>query len=351
MHHGCTLYDLAKELGLSVATTSKALNGYKDVSEKTRARVLQMAKKLKYEPSIAAQSITTKRSFLIGIVLDDLVDGFMHPHFAEILQRFRETIEAGGYQMLFINNQHQEGKTLLQKCRHRGLDGVLVVSSSDTSQELCELMESDIPLVVVAYEWEGCTSVLSDNRGGMALLVRYLWEKGHRKFAYISAPLCAKTGAAAQRYHGLMEAAQRFDIFLPQENIVFADSLTFLGGYRAQAALCAREIQATVVMTAYDIMAVGAMSYLQEAGIAVPAGLSVTGFDDLPTDHLIFHKLTTVRQHRDQIGKIAGAKLLEQMMQGTKIVAPVCLPVTLVERSSVQRIDHAENASPPGGPG
>lgn len=333
-----TIYDLAGMLGLSVATTSKALNGYADVSEKTRARVLAKAREIGFEPSIAARTITTKKSFLIGVIYHYISDGLMHPHFIEILEFFRQTMEDAGYQIMFVGKNGSGGRSLLQSCLYRSVDGIMLLSYDGTAPELAEVMQSPLPTVSVAYEWPDCASVLSDNRAGMRLLVDYLYGLGHRSFAYFTFPTVWPVGAGAERYAGFMQALAQKRIDITEDHILRTRDLTYRDGQWAAEEMLRRGIRPTAVLTAHDRIALGAIDTLHKRGIRVPEDLSVTGFDDLQTDYLVSQMLTTVRQQRRQIGVTSANLMLEQISGGTKRDARIRLPVELVERSSVQAV-------------
>ncbi|MEG0049069.1 MAG: LacI family DNA-binding transcriptional regulator [Clostridia bacterium] len=332
-----TIYDLASDLGLSVSTTSKAINGYTDVSMKTRERVMQRAKELGFEPSMAAKANTTKQSFLLGVIYAEKGEGLMHPHFSEILENFRKTVEMHGYQIMFIGeNNLSTNRTLLQTCRYRGVDGVLIMAFDHRVEELHQVLESDIPMVLVDYEWENCSSVISNNEDGMKRIIDYCWQQGHRDFCYIAAPKIFQ--AAEERLYGIKDGLKKYGIQLPEEKIVYTDEYSFKEGYDAMEKLLKRKLSSTVVVTAYDRYAFGAMYCLQEHGIKVPEELSVTGFDDLPSDQMLFWKLTTVRQQRAQIGIEAGRILLDEIQHGEKEQVRIRLDTPLVVRTSVKKI-------------
>ena len=333
-----TIYDFAKELQLSAATVSKALNGYPDVGPKTRARVLAKAAELGFEPNIAARSITTKKSQLIGVLFSNIHEGLLHPHFAEILEHFRNAVEAGNYEMVFIADQPGKQRSLWQACQYRAVEGVLVVSYDASSEEFATLMNSPLPVVLVSYEWPGCSSVLSDNGAGMRVLVDYLYDCGHRDFAYISAPLEHVSGAGWERFAGVRDALAEKGLRLTERNTIVAASLGAKSGYNAATEMLSREMQATAVITAYDRLAVGAIDCFERSGLHVPEDISVTGFDDLPSDLDMLKSLTTMRQQRDKIGKLAAELLLKQISAGRKLTEPIRLPVELVPRTSTKII-------------
>lgn len=333
-----TIYELAQHLGLSVSTTSKALNGYPDVNEETRKRVLRAAEELGYQPSIAAQSITTKRSYLVGVLyVENTGIGLMHPHFSEILEYFKQTIEQNGYQLMFISQSTGDVKrTLLQTCRYRSLDGLLIMAADRTHPEVVEILGSDIPAVLVDFAWPPRPSVISDNIGGIRMVADYLVSLGHREFVYLAGPI--HQIAFELRKEGLIAGLLAHGISLPEERICASDGMDFQGGYEAMESMLPHLPAATAVIGAYDDMTIGALCCLRDHGIRVPEDVSITGFDNIINDQVDYWQLTTVEQPRAQIGTLAAEQLLANMQDKTCEGESVLLPVRLVERSSCRRI-------------
>jgi LacI family transcriptional regulator len=337
-----TIYDLAKKLGISVATTSKALNGYSDVNPVTRERVITAAKELGFEPSAAARSITTKRSYLIGVIFKDLGGGLMNPHFSEILEYFRRTVESLGYQIMFVS---VNDRTLLQNARWRGLDGVVVMSYEEDSEQLDELLSTSIPAVLTDFDHGNSASVFSDNLAGMEVIVDYLWGMGHRNFSYVSTPLNQTSGK--ERFDGVRDALTRRGIRFEDCQVIHAAGHSHAAGYCAGEELMRNRFLCAGIpvacITASDQIAYGLCTYLKEHGVSVPVQISVTGFDDLPLEETNYWQLTTLRQQRGQIGQEAGTSLIRQIREGTKDHSRIRLTVSLVERGSVRNL--TENGS------
>lgn len=332
-----TIYDLAKSLGLSVSTASKALNGYPDINPETRRRVLEEAQRMGFEPNSAARSITTKRSYLIGIVYREDGEGLMHPHFAEILENFRKAMEEHGYQLMFIGDSTGNvQRTILQTCRYRSLDGVLVMAVDRQKPGVEEFLNSSVPMVLVDFEWPGRNSVLSDNQGGMEQVVDHLYELGHRDFLYLSAPRHSPAGE--ERLMGVTRALESHGIALPPSRIVEAESFDFKSGYQAVERALKNGTEFTAVITAYDRLAFGAIYCLREHGLRVPEDVSITGFDDLNSDQMFFWQLTTVEQQRSQIGAEAARVLLKSMLERKHKAERFRLPVRLVKRATCRSI-------------
>ena len=189
-----SIRDLAAACGLSVSTVSKALNGYPDVSEKTREQVRRAAESLGYHPSAIARSLKTGRSFNLGVLYsDDTQSGFTHNYFGPVLQAFKQEAERRGYDITFIS-KGQQGMTYLQHCQFRSIDGVCIVCSHFSDPEVQELLSGPLPVVTVDYVFNNRSCIQSENRQGMELLTRYVIARGHRKIAYISGDEGAVSG-------------------------------------------------------------------------------------------------------------------------------------------------------------
>jgi len=183
-----TIYDLAKITGFSITTVSKALNNYKDVSEKTRAKILQAAAEMDYLPNAHAQSLSTKKSWAIGVMFSEANEvGMKHPFFNGIIESFRHATEEHGYDLIFASrNLRNRDMSYLEHFKHRAVDGIVVICSDRMDEQVQELMQSDIPIVVVDMDSANCSVVYSDNTEGARMAVNYLYELGHRHIAHIA---------------------------------------------------------------------------------------------------------------------------------------------------------------------
>jgi LacI family transcriptional regulator len=329
-----TIYDLAKSLNLSVSTTSKALNGYQDVSDKTRQRVLAAARAMQFEPSVNARMLVTKRSYLIGILYVDFENmGLSHPHFNEILEHFKREVEAAGYQIMFLGNKvGPKKRTLLENCRYRGLDAVLVMAADYTHPQVAELLQSGVHCVLVDFAFPGRPSVLSDNLQGMEMLVDYLHSLKHTKMLHMAAPRGTPSGE--ERLEGFQQALARRNLPFSMDQVIFAKGFGFQDGYEAMERLISGGIYGTALLCNCDPLASGAMYCLSQHGLRVPQDISVTGFDNVNEDQMSPWRLTTIAQPRAQIGSMA-ADMCISLIEGVQVPPLVTrLPVSLVVRSS-----------------
>ena len=183
-----SMKDISAACGVSVATVSKALNDHRDIGEKTKERIRQTAKEMGYFPNSAAQALKTNRTYNIGVLfVDEARSGLTHDYFSYVLDSFKRTAEEYGYDITFINCSKSDRNRMsyLEHAKHRGVDGVVVACIDFHDPEIMELARSDIPVVTIDYIFNNRMAVVSDNVNGMNQLLTYVYDKGHRRIAYI----------------------------------------------------------------------------------------------------------------------------------------------------------------------
>lgn len=336
-----TIYDIADKSGFSVATVSKVFNNYKGVNEKTVARVMETARQLNYTPNIIAQSLTTKKSWIIGIVCSDIdIDTPTHPHFTQILNAFREAIARAGYDAMYISDSSNAfGKGFYEHCVSRQVDGVLLAVSAVGRSKALPLIESGaFPCVSVEDIYENIPCVISDNRGGTIQMLDYLYNLGHRRIAYISGPL--DTTAGKERYDAFMEFFAAKGMTPADKYIAVADNYTIKCGYTATNRLLSQcwNDPPTAIFCAYDEFAYTAVEILTQRGYKIPHDISIAGFDNIIVSECSTPKITTVAQDRDIIGADAAEIMLRMLDdEGYRPKGAVRIPTSLVVRNSVRK--------------
>ncbi|MDL5378388.1 LacI family DNA-binding transcriptional regulator [Exiguobacterium mexicanum] len=329
-----TIYDLAKKTGFSITTVSKALNNYKDVSEKTRAKILQAAAEMDYLPNAHAQSLSTKKSWAIGVMFSGANEvGMKHPFFNGIIESFRHATEEHGYDLIFASrNLRNRDMSYLEHFKHRAVDGIVVICSDRMDEQVQELMQSDIPIVVVDMDSANCSVVYSDNSEGARMAVNYLYELGHRAIAHIAGDSSIDAGAA--RVKGYELAMHALDLPIQPGYLVNAGFFSVEEGKQAMEQLLQLPSPPTAVFVAGDQMAIGAIEAVHENGLRVPEDISIIGYDDIEMIKYITPKLTTIRQDTDEIGEAAAELLIEKMTAKERRTERRVIPVRLIERAS-----------------
>jgi len=334
-----TIQQLAEQSGVSVATVSRALNGSSGVSEATRERIVALAQELDYTPSAAARTLVSRRSHVVGVVLETGPDhpDLKHPFFQEVLVGLKHGVGAQGYDLLlFASERPGNGfggtHSYLRRAEHHGVDGAILMGF-DGDPEIARLAASSLPCVAVDADLDGPRTgyVMSENREGAALAVRHLHELGHERIATVTGWLRTKPGA--DRLDGYREELEQLGLE-PREEYVVEGDFYDESGYRGTRQLLELDEPPTALFAASDQMAAGAIRAANELGVGVPGGLAVVGFDDIALASLIQPQLTTVRQNMQALGEVA-AEGLGRMIEDSE-AAPVrqLVPTELIVRVS-----------------
>jgi LacI family transcriptional regulator len=334
-----SIRELAEKSGVSIATVSRVLNNYPDVSEETRRRVLEVARELDYTPTQAARTLVTKRSYVIGVILFTGLDhpDIQHPFFQEVLAGLKHGVGAAGYDLLLYANEansHGSGQqSYLSRSRHHHVDGVAVMGVSGRDPEVRALAGSPIPCVAVDIDLVGPRTgyVMSDNVAGAEAAVQHLFELGHRRIALIGGPTDTRPGA--DRLLGYRSALDRLGLGYNPDFVQEGDFYP-PSGEAAMHSLLSLPEAPTAIFAASDLMAVGAVAAARERGLTVPEHVAIVGFDDVQIASLGQPPLTTIRQEKVGLGIRAGEALVEMIEDPTATPPALTVPVTLVVRES-----------------
>jgi DNA-binding LacI/PurR family transcriptional regulator len=303
---------IAEKCGVSIATVSKALNGHSDVGDNTREVVLAAARELGYMPNSQARALKMNKTYNIGILLDDKAkSGLTHPFFSSVIDGFRVECASHGYDISLINLiNSQIGSSKMscyEHCMYRKVDGILAACVDFYSDEMAELLDSEIPILSIDFKREGTYSVSSNNSAGLQSIVEYVHNCGHTKIAYIYGESSQVTTTRLNAYLNTMRALglQVQPDYLKQGR--YTDSeLTekivteIMKGYDPP----------TCIIVTDDVAAIGAMNAAKRLGISIPEDLSLVGYDGISLIQLLKPKLTTYSQDSYKIGTVAAQKLV-----------------------------------------
>jgi LacI family transcriptional regulator/LacI family purine nucleotide synthesis repressor len=335
-----SIKDIAKICGVSVATVSKALNDKKDVGEETKQRIKEVARQQGYFPQYYARAIRMNKSYNIGVLfVDESMSGLTHDYFSDILNSFKVTAEGEGYDITFINSnkKHKKSKTYLEHCRYRGLDGVVIACIDFCNPEVKELVESDIPVIMIDYEMKNRRSVISNNAKGMRQLVEYIIAQGHRKIAYIAGD--STSVVTDIREESLRAVLRENHIELPEEYLLSSEYRNLQKAAEFTRKLLQLPEPPTCIIYSDDYSAVGGIGEIKRMGLEIPKDISVAGYDDIFIAGKLQPRLTTVRQNTEKIGSIAAEQLI-RLMEGrpSENIAPIIVDTELIPGASVKKI-------------
>lgn len=328
--------DIAEDLGVSLMTVSKALRNHSDISEKTRDRVLKRMRELNYQPDWIARSMVTGRTYLVGLVLPDL----MHSFFAEVAKGVARKLQPRGYQVVISDTEEDGGieRRQVGVLVNRKVDGLIIASAQHNGRlELFQMLERNkIPYVLIDRILPGTQAnfvgVKDDDLG--ALATEHLIAQGCQRIAHIRGPAVA-TGTG--RLRGYRRALARHGMTARPQHIAsgeYGDNT----GYEAMQQLLRTSPRPDGVFCYNDPVAAGAIKAILEARLRVPKDIAVIGAGNVHYSDLLRVPLSTVDQSSSTIGETA-ADLLLQAMESKKPAAPqrIFIPPRLVVRDSSRR--------------
>lgn len=328
---------IAEACGVSVATVSKALSNHNDIGIETKTRIRMTAKEMGYLPNSAAKALKTKRTDTIGVLyLDASNGGFTHDFFATVLNGFKQDIEKKGYDITFINVSRNGNNDMsyLNHCRYRGFDGVLIACIDYDNEDVQELVESDIPIVMIDHTWPNKCGVLSNNLKGMRDLMDYVVSKGHRRIAYIHGE--SSSEVTKERIRMYKEVCAQNEIPIREEYLREAKYRDAVSSREETEKLLALKEPPTCILYPDDFASFGGMNALREAGLRIPEDMSIAGYDGILLARSYRPKLTTVAQNTEEMGRQA-AELLVQMIERPQVVEPgnIIIDADLLKGESV----------------
>lgn len=331
-----TLHDVAREVGVHPSTVSRALDPDRSalVKESTRRRIVEIADRLGYRPHMIARGLQTGRTLTVGVVIADLGNTFVTP----IIHGLTASLETQGMMPVIAETQddHHRFRQILDHMLGRQVDAIVSIASRAGDRAILEEAAQHVPVVLTARPLAHTTlpQVIQDDRQGASLAVQYLAELGHERVAQLRGPLDVEN--FARRAEGFSETARRSG--MTEIGIdAYGSRPVIEEGDRLMRILMAQSDLPTGVFVHNDLMAVGALSVLHEAGIAVPGRVSMIGYNDLPTVGHVDPPLTTIRYPGWDVGKHAG-DMVKGLLAGEPI-ENVILEPTLVVRCSTAPLD------------
>lgn len=331
-----SLKTIAEKCGVSTATVSKALNDQKDISDDTKERIRKEAEKLGYFPNAAARALKTNRSYNIGVLFEEEAGrGLTHEYFSGVLNGLKVQAEKMGYDVTFINNRLESRKmSYYEHCRYRNFDGVIIVCAEFGAANVEELMNGKIPVVTIDYVHHNCTAVSSNNINGMEKLVRYIYEQGHRKIAYIHGQ--ENSDVTKDRLVSFYRTMKELGLEIPDEYIRCADYLETEEAARQTEELLKLKNPPTCILYPDDTALIGGRNVIIAKGLKIPGDISIAGYDGIRMSELLYPQITTIKQDTDRIGSEAAKRLIHLIEEPkTTLIERVVIEGTLMKGQSV----------------
>lgn len=309
-----TIKDIARKAGVAHTTVSRALRGSPLIADETSARIRTIAAELGYYPSAAARSLKTNRTQALGVIVSNIAD----PFFSEILQGIDDVAQQSGYSLFIAAAQHDPGreKVIVKTMREHRVDGVILCSTPFSTEQSQQLLTHNIPIVVVnnqaAEDYR--YSIYHDDMDGSRQLTRHLLDLGHHRIGYLGNALSGRT--TLERLSGFQQEMAAARIPVQSEYIHQVQGGSAEHGLAGLAHFLCLPVRPTALVCYNDLLAVGVLKGLFQAGLRVPEQFSVTGFDNIDYSEFTSPPLTTFDQPKRTIGTEAARMMLELLNTG-----------------------------------
>jgi LacI family transcriptional regulator len=333
---GARMIDIARDLGVSLMTVSKALRSHSDISEQTRIRVMKRARELDYRPNWIARSLVTRRTYVIGLVIPDL----MHSFFAEVAKGVTRKFEPLNYQIIIANSDENADieERQVELLLARSVDGLIIASSQPNSRRSLfgTLANRGVPYVLVDRSPAGLEAnfvgVKDEEIGAMA--TEHLIEQGCRRIAHIRGPLIPPgTG----RLRGYGRTLAKHGLKAPPEYVVSGQHSDG-SGYDAMRQLLKLNPPPDGVFCYNDPVAAGAIKAVLETGLKVPEDIAIIGAGNVHYSDLLRVPLSTIDQSSSAIGETAAELLVSCIESKTPVPAKrILIAPQLIVRESSRR--------------
>lgn len=308
-----TLKEIAHTLGISITTVSKALKNYPDVSDKTKKAVIELATKLHYTPNSFAVNLRTKESKTIGLIIPEIV----HHFFSNVINAIIDEAEKNGYLVIIL----QSNETLaLEKKQvalliNKRVDGIIMSLSNESNNDehIQEIINRQIPFVMFdkIAKLANCSKVVIDDQKAAFDAVQHLINIGCKKIAHIRGPLNPQN--AIDRHIGYKKALEKNGIPYNDALVYTCENVTFEEGKDFAAQIINQHENVDGIFAITDLVAVGAIDYLNKKNIKIPHDIAVIGFSNWFMSQVITPTLSTVDQPSNEMGRAAFYLLLEEM--------------------------------------
>jgi len=330
--------DIARELGVSIITVSKVLRNHDDISEKTRKRVLDKVREMNYTPNLAARSLVTGRTYLVGLVVPDL----MHTFFAQIAKSLSSALLKKGYCLTISTSDEDpevEERTVTRLLARR-MDALIIASAATRSPTLERIVNEGPPLVLVDRRFPDLDAnyVGTDDEAVGAMATEHLIDIGCERIAHLRGP---DTSCGRGRLAGFQKTLLRHGMIAPEGYISAqgpADVHSMESGQELTRQLLRFKPRPDGIFTFNDSMGIGAIHAIRDAGLRVPEDIAVVGAGNLYYSEELRIPLTTVDQQTEETGE-RTARLVLSLLESKAAIKPrsVILEPRLIVRASTQR--------------
>jgi LacI family transcriptional regulator len=330
-----TIKEVAKVANVSITTVSRVSSGGKGVSAKTHRRVLSVIKELGYSPSAMASGLKTRLSKSIGIAVPETIGDF----YGEVINGIESVATKNEYNLIISLNHHiiKEELEAVNFFKAKKVDGAVLVTTSGDDDYVHSLIEEGYNIVLLDRDPHGLKvdTVKIDNFRGGYIATEYLLKLGHSAILFVQG--VPYIDSSKERFNGYKKALKDKGIKFNSDFILSGDFFVESGYSSIKKYLDKYGLNFSAIFASNDQMAMGVVKALNDKGISVPNNISVIGFDDSYLSPYVIPPLTTIKQRREEMGKVAAELLLDRISyRDTKGKTPrqIIIPVELIERES-----------------
>lgn len=328
--------EIAKKLGVSVSTISRALQDSPELHPETKRKIVEMAKEMNYQPNLLAQSLRISRTKTLGVIVPEIISHF----FGSCVSGIQDTANSRGYNVMICqsNESIEQEKANIKSLVSSQVDGLLISLSRETNhyEHLYELYDREIPFVLFDRVNEDIpvSKITFNDVGGAYQVTHHLLDTGCRRIMYVSGP--EDLYISKKRKEGYLKALAEFGLGEDADLIKYTD-LTYEGNVKVAQEIAAMNPRPEAVFCMIDPVAVDVLTVWKSMGIKIPEDISLAGFTNNPTSAVVEPPLTTVSQPGYEMGKLSVSHLLDQL-DGVASDDPISivLETTLVPRKSTK---------------
>lgn len=327
-----TIYDVAREAGVSMATVSRVVNGNPNVKPSTRKKVLEAIEKLGYRPNAVARGLASKKTTTVGVVIPDVSSIF----FAELARGIEDIATMYKYNIILCNSDQNKEKEirLINTLLEKQVDGIVFMGGQITKEHLDEFKSADVPVVLAATldPNKELPSVIIDYEQAVCDAIQYFIDKGHTRIGMVSGPLEDPVNGY-QKFAGYKKALEKNGLKF-DESLVKIGDYTYDSGLEIASYFVNMDNRPTAIFVATDEMALGIIHGIQDCGLSVPDDFHVIGFDNTRLATMVRPTLTSVVQPIYDIGAVS-MRLLTKFMNNEEVTDHiVVLPHRIEQRRS-----------------
>ncbi|MEN1968188.1 catabolite control protein A [Lentibacillus sp. N15] len=329
-----TIYDVAREANVSMATVSRVVNGNPNVKPVTRKKVLATIERLGYRPNAVARGLASKRTTTVGAIIPDISSIF----FAELARGIEDIATMYKYNMILSNSDQNKDKELqlINTMLEKQVDGIVFMGGDITDEHVNQFQSSSVPVVLAGTFDETGTipSVNIDYEAAAYEATKFLLDQGNSKLAFVSGP--NGTVIDKQKYNGYVRALEESGTTVNEDYIAESD-YSYDSGMEAAEQLLALDTKPTAIFVASDEMALGVIHGIQDKGLRVPDDIEVFGFNNTRIATMVRPTLSTIVQPMYDIGAVAMRLLTKYMNKEEVAEKKVVLPHRIIERDSTNQ--------------